>query len=235
MVTGKSPERLPLARLAVQAFRRQTYTNAELLILNDGIDRVAPVGTPGVRELFVTRGCPLGELRNMAFERAEGDWLLQWDDDDWYHEQRIEYMVAGVGQACAATLHWQVRCDVRTGTAYYYRGRANEGIHGTILHRRDVTARYPHTARGEDTAFLHLLGPIQVLDNRPAAGYGADAGLYVRFHHGHNTWGVRHIMRGHSACDGRSELLSSHQHCLDVLLPEYRRAVCFEEGTAAHG
>jgi glycosyltransferase involved in cell wall biosynthesis len=36
-------------------------------------------------------GRTLGSLRNLDIEMAQGEYVCQWDDDDWYHAGRIEY------------------------------------------------------------------------------------------------------------------------------------------------
>ena len=94
MITGKHPERYALARVAVDCFHAQTHGSRELVIVNTGDVRLWR-GEPEVVEIMVEQaGLTLGELRNRALEAARGDWVIQWDDDDWHHPERIASQLA---------------------------------------------------------------------------------------------------------------------------------------------
>ena len=230
MVTGKRPERLGLARLSVRSFVEQDYAAKELLVLNDGPAAVLEADTPGVREVRLEPGRSLGALRNLAFEHARGDWMVQWDDDDWHHPACVSYMMARRRPGLPAFLRWQVRCSVLTGSAYYYRGRATEGVHGTVLHERGVPHRYPDSNRGEDTVFLRKFPERLVLENGPTAGDGRDAMLYVRTYHGWNTWDERHIMQVWAGTDRCDSLARPHRQAVADLRRLYAAALAAAAG-----
>lgn len=201
MITGKTSDRAPLARASLRAFLRQTWTNRELVIINDGDYAVlssaeeSQGGVDGypVRELRVQPQRSLGELRNLGLATARGDWLIQWDDDDWSHAERISQQMAFAKPGCAVVLRQQVRYSFPSNTArqFAWRYPSCRGIPGTVLHPRCAELSYPALARHEDTRFLqeHFPGSRTVVlenDEFPQ--------LYLRFYHGNNTWDEQHIM-----------------------------------------
>src|SRR5690349_21716735 len=60
---------------AIAQFLAQDYTNSELLIVDDGIDRIGDLvpDDPRVRYLPLERRMVLGAKRNLACEQARGD------------------------------------------------------------------------------------------------------------------------------------------------------------------
>lgn len=193
MVTGKSPCRRRLAEVALEAFRRQSYRRAELLVINTAGESWVPGDDAGgrIREIFADPKLSLGALRNLAFGRAAGEYLLQWDDDDFHGARRIQNQLAALPRGPANLLQHEIFdfCDapprVVSAARWGYRG-----FPGSILHPRRVAARYPEVARGEDSEFLRRLSAeirIHAIDNDPRD--------YVRLVHGANTWERAHFDR----------------------------------------
>ena len=90
IITGKSPDRAPLAMAAVNSCLKQTYPRIEVLVINDG----EPLRLrPPVREIMIEKKLTLGELRNRALYFARGSWIAQQDDDDYSHPERVAYMM----------------------------------------------------------------------------------------------------------------------------------------------
>jgi glycosyltransferase involved in cell wall biosynthesis len=204
MVTGKSAAHESLARVALRCFLEQTWPaeSRELVIINDGPYRLLASpdsyevgGRPLVREVVVPAGRhPLGELRNIGLDEARGEYVIQWDDDDWHGPGRMELQAGPVlgGQAACTFLTRQVRYSIPQNSAKVF--SANR-IHGTVMHRACST-RYPAARRSEDTGFMFRIvrdfGPRLIADIDPAPEE-CDR-YYIRFHHGGNTWGAGHIM-----------------------------------------
>jgi glycosyltransferase involved in cell wall biosynthesis len=215
MITGKSPEREPLARVAVEAFTEQTYARKELIIVNHG-GRGLNVVHREVHEIKVPVACrlTLGDLRNLGLSAAAGEWVIQWDDDDWHGAERIADQLRHAEPSAAVLLRSQIRRHLRTGTAWVF--TMEGGIDGTILHHKQVPFKYPSLARREDTEFLKHFKKRMAVSN--------EADLYVRFFHGTNTWSEKHIM-GHFAGHQNEVRLTPAQreHLFDVVLPRYRR------------
>src|SRR5262245_50450534 len=92
MVTAN---RKALCRRAVRCFERQSYPNRELVVVDDGEQDLSEVlYSLSDRHVIYRRISPsadnvLGRLRNLALETATGTVIAQWDDDDWYHPERL--------------------------------------------------------------------------------------------------------------------------------------------------
>ena len=66
-------------------FERQQYPNRELIIIDDGDDKVAdlvPAGDPRIRYIALPGQVSIGAKRNSACQLARGDIIAHWDDDD---------------------------------------------------------------------------------------------------------------------------------------------------------
>jgi predicted O-methyltransferase YrrM len=200
MVTGKSPARRRLAQVAIESFRRQNYANRELLILSTAPEPWLEGGDDGrIREILVRDPqTPLGALRNLAFEHGTGEYLLQWDDDDFHGSRRIRHQVQALSENAPANIltreiidfgvHDKIGAVVFSPTHW-----RSGGFPGSILHPIDVKTRYPETRKGEDTDFLSMLrGELKLLGHSIEALQN-DPRDYVRFVHGANTWDRGHF------------------------------------------
>lgn len=75
---------------AVEYFRRQTFTDAELLIVADG-DEVKGLNDKKIRVVNLrSRPGTLGEKRNLGCDIALGYVVAIWDDDDYHAPHRLE-------------------------------------------------------------------------------------------------------------------------------------------------
>lgn len=186
MVTGKTPHHEALAYASVVDFARQTWPDRELVVINDGPYSLAGL-CEGLREVRVPPGKTLGELRNIGLEQARGDWIIQWDDDDRHHPDRIRQQMEAAQPGRPVTLRRQLRYHTQTRRTLLHERRGPFGIEGTVLHPK-TEVRYPPQRRSEDSEFIRCLPRPIVLDNHPS--------LYVRQYHGHNTWHEQHVMTG---------------------------------------
>jgi glycosyltransferase involved in cell wall biosynthesis len=78
--------------LAIARFLKQTFTDAELVILDNGTDNTADVVPAHPRIRYIRQPGPrltTGEMRNLTCGLAQGDILIHWDDDDWSAPERI--------------------------------------------------------------------------------------------------------------------------------------------------
>jgi len=193
-VTRKKPE---LLQRSIECFLDQTYSNKELIILyeDDDLDTgrfVAKGFQPetGIR-LFRVPSYPkmtLGQLRNLAIKAARGEFICQWDDDDWYHMSRLEQQYTKLSNERrhgSILTKWMV-FDCFTATAYLSNVRLWEG---SILCRKSVLQQkeYEDKPLGEDTATIEYLASIDslyLMDEMP--------GLYIYVYHGNNSWDFEH-------------------------------------------
>lgn len=201
MITGKSPSRIPFALAATRSLWDQTYCNIELLVINHGPSIASSIvdflgvdyNAPGrvLVECVTNKGDrTIGDLRNLALDLAFGDYLVQWDDDDWSHPRRIEKQLgAAIEHGCPVTLNNQLRYDFGTGNGYIANPkltRQRQGLPNTILFPK-TGKRYPSISMDEDGCFLRELGYIHAIDNPPE--------WHIRFSHGDNVCSRKNIMK----------------------------------------
>lgn len=195
MVTAN---RKQLARRAVQCFKNQSYSNKELVIIDDGGEDYQPIleDLPAHQVKYVKLkkepDFVLGKLRNRSLKEASGDYLIQWDDDDWYHPDRIriqaEILDSGYDACClsSALMH----LDSEEFMHHPYVGILPDGIPGSIMHRKNDRIRYPETRRAEDTVYLKEFMKLRYHKLDDAYNY-----LFLRAYHGNNTWEQTHFKR----------------------------------------
>lgn len=190
--------RLELAERAISCFAAQTWPDRELIIVDDGDDDYSAMVMPYVNNGLKVRyhriqpeeGVRLGALRNRSIEYARGEWCMQWDDDEWYHPDRITRQMSARSGRAGVALKW-VLVDLPQSPFGPISFRADTGIAtpGTILFRRDA-ARYENLARNEDGLFMREI-------RRQGLGVLGrdDSHLFVRCHHGSNTWELDHFLK----------------------------------------
>ncbi|WP_082036087.1 glycosyltransferase family 2 protein [Pedobacter lusitanus] len=81
---------------AIDYFLKQDYPNAELVIIDDGIESIAPlipIDNPKIRYFYSEPIGTIGIKRNYACDKAQGEIIMHWDDDDWYAPEWISRQV----------------------------------------------------------------------------------------------------------------------------------------------
>lgn len=148
---------------AIAYFLRQDYPNRELLILDDGEERVADLvpTDPRIRYVGLSTRLLLGAKRNRACELAEGELIAHWDDDDWMAPHRLSHQVRTLLDAgadlCGAPR--QIYYDPVHDRAwlYQYVGGGQRYVAGnTLCYRRAFWQAnpFPEIQVGEDTRFI---------------------------------------------------------------------------------
>ena len=98
----------------------------------------------GIRVRRAVSNLRLGGLRTLAIERAQGDWICQWDDDDRYHPARLQMQWDAVTAEGAAVnyladqLHWFRAEGLLCWDDWDREPYPMNFIQGTILARRDI-------------------------------------------------------------------------------------------------
>ena len=173
---------------AVRYFLRQDYPDTELIVVDDGYDKVADLmpDDPRIRYLRLPAVQSVGAKRNVACQHATGEIIAHWDDDDWSAPGRLRsqvFALLGSGaDVCGLSevLHYR---PLR-GDAWLYRaGDTRPAVAGcSIVYRRSVWAAsaFPDVMIGEDSAFVGRLPPHRILAL-------ADRSLMVAVVHGRNV------------------------------------------------
>jgi glycosyltransferase involved in cell wall biosynthesis len=188
--------RRPFLPLALRCFLDQDYPNKELIVVDDGEDRVGDLAEnlPGVRYFSPASRLSIGAKRNLACAEARGEIVAHWDDDDWYATDRLRYQAAPIiaGEAeitglesafvldAAESAFWTIKPEL------HRRLFAGDVHGGTLVYRRELLSRglrYPEVSLAEDAYLLRqaIEGGMRLLrlDN---------PGVFVYVRHGLNAW-----------------------------------------------
>jgi hypothetical protein len=165
-------ERRAFVPRAIRMFLSQDYEKSELLILDDGEDAVGDLvpDHPRIRYLRHSTPITIGAKRNILCEEAKTEFIVHWDDDDWYASDRIRVQVEAM----------QARGVVAAGTSthYYYEPSAGRAwrywfpmpvpfVTGTTLAYRKAYWRdhaFVDLQVGEDWYFIQSMPPASLVD-----------------------------------------------------------------------
>jgi glycosyltransferase involved in cell wall biosynthesis len=183
--------------LAIRYFQRQNYASSELVIVDDGEDRVEDLvpSDPRIHYVPLPKRTVLGQKRNIACSLAQGAIICHWDDDDWIAPHRLSYqaavLLANGASACGAAT--QIYYHPMADQAWLYRHPRSDGrwvAGNTLCYRREMCERLPFApvAVGEDTRFVWSVprGSMAVLP---------DHRFYIGLIHPNNTC-PKHVDKG---------------------------------------
>src|SRR2546425_600792 len=149
---------------AVSYFLRQDYPNRELIVLDDGTEPVRDLlpDDPRIRYEPLGRRLTLGGKRNLGCERARGDFIAHWDDDDWMADWRLSYQIQALLHSPTADvcgldrLLFYEPTSERAWEYVYPSGHPRWVAGGTMCYRKAFWQhhRFPETNEGEDTRLL---------------------------------------------------------------------------------
>lgn len=88
---------------ALHYFLQQDYPNTELIIIDDGIQSAKSLipDHPRIRYFYSEPLGTIGIKRNYACEKAQGEIIMHWDDDDWYAPDWISKQVEALSSSGA--------------------------------------------------------------------------------------------------------------------------------------
>lgn len=109
---------------AIQYFQRQDYANKELIIVDDGTDCISNLvpDVPEIRYIRLDQKTTLGEKLNLACKYASGTLIANWDDDDWYAPNRLNYQAEALknNQTKVCGINTLLYYNLKDGLAYQY-------------------------------------------------------------------------------------------------------------------
>lgn len=135
----------------------QTYANRELLILADGEDvRDLVPADDSIRLLHLEGRAEIGLKRNLGCERARGEIIAVWDDDDYSAPGRLVDQVERLHNSRRAVTGYR-RMRFTDGAKWWQYSGVPDFVLGTSLcFRRDYWQAHPFPAKqvGEDYDFV---------------------------------------------------------------------------------
>ncbi len=191
--------RKQLLRRSLFSLKNQTHKNIEVVVVDNGEEKVEDLMDLFPKEQVNYTFIPpspdniLGDLRNISLDNATGDYMICWDDDDWFHPKRIEVQLqslrSGFDACCLEGNIFHI--DSPDLIDHPYIGHLPDGSPSSIIHKRNDQIRYPSMQRGEDTVYLNRwieYGKYKMLN----LSYSY---LFVRVFHGTNVSGKKHFLR----------------------------------------
>jgi hypothetical protein len=176
---------------AIEYFLRQDYPACELVILDDGDDKVADLVSSelaSVRYVALPERLRLGTKRNTAIEASRGDIIVHWDDDDWMDRTRVSTQVSALlssdADICGVSKVWF--CEIPSGrlSRYCYPPTQRRWLYGASLcYRRSLwqQKRFEPVDIGEDTRFVWSPPSGRMLDLAEARV------IVAMIHHGNTS------------------------------------------------
>ncbi|HEY2116671.1 MAG TPA: glycosyltransferase [Candidatus Angelobacter sp.] len=148
---------------AIGCFQRQDYPNMELIIVDDGSDFVSDLvpNDARVRYFRLPQKLTIGAKRNYACERASGEIIVHWDDDDWYPADRVRRQVHVMMETSAdlsgTSRLYYYEPEGAKAFLYRYEGGPRPWVAGnTLAYRRTFWQRhrFPDIQVAEDSRFI---------------------------------------------------------------------------------
>jgi len=175
--------------LALRYFLQQDYPFKELVIVDDGENKVRDLLPDNKAIKYISLDAPLtiGKKRNIAIEASRGEVIIHWDDDDWFATNRISLQVHSLidHEHCVNGLNKLIFLDMIHQRAWLYEcQKASKPwlAGGTLCYRRKVwqEKEFDDLTYGEDTQFLWSRKECRIL---PVS----DFTFYVATIHSRNT------------------------------------------------
>lgn len=179
-----------LVNIAIDCFEKQIYPNKELIVVfeedNKDIDYLIGKYKKSNINFFKIDINPkktLGELRNISIDFSNGEYISQWDDDDWHSPIRLweQFYYMKKHNKNGSILRTWLVYDERNNQLYERERTDLIGWEGSILFKKsEIKNLYESLTKGEDTEFIRQLENQIFPINLPE--------LYLYRIHYNNTW-----------------------------------------------
>lgn len=186
-----------LLKRSLKCFQEQTYRNKELIVAFTEDNKSAAtlinrLGDSSVRPLVYSSetDMTLGEKRNAAIRHANGQYICNWDDDDWHHRERVETQAKALFSTGnkASILSQIILYDGVSGDLYISATRW--GWEQTLFCEKSLFDnpdwQYQHVDRGEDSPLIYKLKQSNLLVSIP------NPHLYIYVYHARNVFHREH-------------------------------------------
>lgn len=185
-----------LLKDSIVSYKNQIYENKELIVVyeegNKDINKImSEFNSDDIKYIKVDSTDDkktLGELRNISINESSGEYICQWDDDDWYHPLRLweQFRDLKINNKNGSILSsWLVYDNVKNNLLECKR-LSFIGWEGSFMYKKsELKTLYPSLKKGEDTTFIENIKDDLSVLYKPE--------LYIYRAHTENTWGYKSI------------------------------------------
>lgn len=175
---------------SIQSFKKQDWNNKELVIVcddvSDDLKKLIGKEEDNIKLVESPKELTLGDYRNISIANSQGDYICQWDDDDYYSPHRISAGMRALAETNSDVTflqRWWVWWKDRS-VLFLSNARIWEG---SMIAKRSVIPIYPSQKMREDSVMVdHMLKHTKtVVIDFP--------NLYCYSITGNNTWGDGHF------------------------------------------
>ena len=182
---------------AIESYINQTWQDKELVVVFEkdqkySAEKTKTANSIGAKIVLAEDGLKIGELRNIAMDNATGDMVVQWDDDEINHPDRIKIQAERLlhEKAYACFLedrlhHYQKEKHLyleNGGYSFCLDGSIKQHCPGTLMMLNKKEFRYARRNWGDDIEIMKDIAKqkkITTVKSMPC--------LYVYSYHGENT------------------------------------------------
>ena len=126
-----------MVKKAIRQFQAQEYPNKELIIVDDGASNLEDFISSEHIHYFKTPKMSIGAKRNFACQRANGEVIMHWDDDDWYAHNWIDVqyrlLIENQADVCGLKEVFFAAPSEEKAWIYKYPLASKSWVHGATL------------------------------------------------------------------------------------------------------
>ena len=159
MTTGNNPL---LTTRAVLCYQAQNWKNKELVVVDNGGHDLTPIlediPDKGYRYFRCPekKGIHPGELINYGLDRANGQFIIHWNENDWHHPHRISLQMSvfdtsiSISWLSGTLLHM----DNPELVHHPYADLTRNGYFASMIHRNNPGIRFPERGKKAEYQFI---------------------------------------------------------------------------------
>jgi glycosyltransferase involved in cell wall biosynthesis len=183
---------VPILRHSAECFRRQSYTNRELVVVcYQNADRVEDFfrshNYNKARLVRLESRLSLGDMRNIGISHSSGEIIAQWDDDDLHDPDRLKHSVGVLLHCERAAATFLSRCLIWWPARKLIFISPRSAWENSMVAWRRTLPVYPALERSEDRFVAFRLHDVHTLTLIKFPS------LYIYTVHGRNSWGEEHF------------------------------------------
>jgi glycosyltransferase involved in cell wall biosynthesis len=199
-------DRAELAAQAIAHYHNQTYPNKELVIVAQGEDNttlkqyVQTLGYSSVTLVEVSPTISLASIRNLSVGIARGEFICQWDDDDFHHPARIATHMQHMSNAMASAYSQHLKYFDYSKELYWIDWSKEQlfwatMLCGAIMFRKDAYRHFKSMLYPEFSVQQHKEEDLNVLKKLIKLGTVVPlltGHQYIYRFHGKNVYDLAH-------------------------------------------